>query len=100
MGVHIIDVVRREAGVVERGEHRIGDAVEIRPHEILGVARRAIADELAERRMAARLRRLQSLEHEHRGALAEIHAVAALGEGPAQIRRQHAQPFPGADACR
>src|SRR6516225_8816503 len=62
---------------------------------MVGVGRHAEADDLGMNPRAARPRRFQWLQHKHSRALAQNHAAAVFGKGPAGIRRNYAHGLPG-----
>ena len=83
--VDVRDVVRREAGVLEREPHRArhGAArVRVRRADVVRVARHRAAEQPGVDLRAAGLRVVLALEDQRRGALAEHEAVAAGVVGP------------------
>ena len=91
MGVDVIDVLRLQAGVLQRHVHAGAALAASGRTGSSAVAIGAVAGQHRKRLGAARQRDVLGLEHEHGRALAEHHAIAVLGEGPAEIRRQHPQ---------
>ncbi len=71
MGVHVIDLVGRHAGLLDGAPRRPDrtDATRRRERDVRGVGRRAVADELRERLRAARLRVRELLEDHDAGTL-------------------------------
>ena len=97
VGVHILNIAGIELAVRQRAFDGAHHAALIWRGEVLGVGAHAEADDLGQDGGAARLRRLQRLEHDHRGALAEHHAAAVLRERAADIRRHHPHRLPRPD---
>ncbi len=93
--VEILDVGRRQPGVVEGAAHGLVGALSVRVDHVLGVGRHAVADDLGEDLGAARLGVLQGFQHEDAGAFAQNRSVALLGEREAALRRKHVQCLPG-----
>ena len=89
VGVDVVDVVRRQAGVVERqADGALGAfAVDAGRDDVVGVRAGAVAGELGEDAGAAALGVLQRLEDEDAGALGADEAVAVGVEGTAGLRR-------------
>ena len=79
VGVDVVDVGRRQAGLLERAAGRAdgADATGRRQRDVRGIGRRAVADELRQRLCAAGLGMLQRLEDDDPAALAADEAVAS-----------------------
>ncbi len=80
VGVDVADVLRLEAGVLERQRDAAGSTLAGRlgSGHVVGVGGHAGAGEAGVHLRAAGLRELLALEHQHAGALAEDEAVALL----------------------
>ena len=98
VGVHIVDVGRRQAAVIERHLHRRGRAFDRGVDHVGSVGRGAIAHELGENQGAACFGMLIFLKHQNAGALSEDGTVPLLGEREQAIRAQNAHGLPG--PCR
>ena len=84
VGVDVVHLRRREAGLLERasGGPDRADPARRRERDVRRVGGRAVADDLGERLRAASLGVLERLEDEHAGTLADDEAVARLVERP------------------
>ncbi len=82
--VDVVDLGWRDAGALDRRGHAAERAVAIwrRRRDMIGVARKPVADQLGVDFGAARLGVLVFLEHDHAGALGQHEAVAVLVVGP------------------
>jgi len=100
----VVDIRRHQPRPPDGSRHAAEGAVAVlgRRGDVIGVARHAIADDLAIDLRPARLRMLQLLEHDHAGALAHDEAVAILvigARGPLRlIVEGRAQRPAGAEA--
>ena len=89
MRVHIADVGRLDAGVLQRHLHRARRALagRIGLGHVRGVRRDAVADQLGVDARTARPRVLELLQDEHCGRLAHDEPVSLLVEGPRRLLR-------------
>ena len=97
VGVDVVDLRGVQAAALERRAHR-GDlpaAARVGLGEVVGVAARAVAAQLADDRRPAVEGVLEALEHEHPGALGRHEAVAVAVEGPARVLRVVVAPREG-----
>ena len=90
VGVDVVDVVRRDAGALDRRVHAAERAVAVlgRRRDVEGVARQAVADQFGVDLRAARLGVLVLLEHDDAGPLAHHEAVAVLVVGARGLGRR------------
>ena len=89
MGVQVLDVVREQAGLLQRLAHRPRGAfaVLVRLGDMEGVAGGAVAGEFSEDACTAGDRVLFGFEHQQASAFAHHEAIARLVEGPRGGRR-------------
>ena len=77
--VDVVDVFRRQAGLVERDLDGTCRRVDARLRQVSGVGGRAVPGELGENFRAARRRVLPRLEHHDAGAFAKHHSRSDRG---------------------
>ena len=89
VGVDVVDVVGGDPGALHRHPHAALGAVAIlgRRRDVIGVAREAVADDLAIDLRAAGERMLALLEDDDAGALADDEAVAVAVIGSRRLGR-------------
>src|SRR5690606_13672863 len=87
VGIDVVDLRGIDAGALDRRLHAAEAAVAVLGggSDMVGVARHAVADELAVDLGAAGLGPLVLLEHDHSGPLAHDEAVAVLVIGPGRL---------------
>ena len=87
MSVHIADVGRLDAGVLQRHLHRPGRALarRIGLSHVRSVRRDAVPDQLGVDARTARACMLELLQDDHRGSFAHDEPVSLLVEGPRRL---------------
>ena len=88
VGIDVPDLLRLDAGALDRRPHHLGDAdcLRLGRSEVVAVVRGAVGEHLRVDRGSPRLRRLELLEHDRPGALADHEPGACRVEGAGRTR--------------